>query len=96
MRSGPSGPLFFYRCGLNVPDNAKLLSGTGLDALATMPAAPRVAISGMAGMDHSMPMASAPTGAPGNAGCAMPGIEVLYEKVDESKVALVMLLLDDD
>ena len=45
MRSGPEGPLFFYRCGLNIPDNAKLLSGTGLDALATMPDTPRMAIS---------------------------------------------------
>ena len=61
-----------------------------------MPAAPRVAISGMAGMDHSMLMASAPTGAPGNAGCAMPGIEALYKKVDESKLAFVMFSLDDD
>ena len=61
-----------------------------------MPAAPRVAISGMAGMDHSMPMASAPAGAPGNAGCAMPGIEALYKKIDKSKVTFVMLSLDDD
>ena len=41
-------------------------------------------------------MASAPAGAPGHFGRAMPGIEALYKKVDESKVALVMLLLDDD
>lgn len=41
-------------------------------------------------------MASAPAGAPGHSGRAMPGIEALYKKVDESKVALVMLLLDDD
>ena len=96
MRSGPKGPLFFYRCGLNIPDKAKLLSGTGLDALAAIPAAPRMAMSGMAGMDHSMPMASAPAGAPGHSGRAMPGIEALYKKVDKSKVAFVMFSLDDD
>ena len=96
MRSGPEGPLFFYRCGLNIPDNAKLLSGTGLDALATMPAAPRVARSGMAGMDHSLPMASALASAPGHSGSAMPGIEALYKKIDKSKVTFVMLSLDDD
>ena len=50
----------------------------------------------MAGMDHSMPMANTPAGALGNAGRAMPGIEALYKKVDKSKVALVILLLDDD
>ena len=96
MRSGPSGPLFFYWCGLNIPDNTKLLSGTGRDALAAIPAAPRMAMSGMAGMNHSMPMASAPAGAPGHSGRAMPGIEALYKKVDKSKVAFVMLSLDDD
>ena len=61
-----------------------------------MPDTPRMAISGMAGMDHSTPMASATAGAPGNAGCAMPGIEALYKKVDKLKVAFVMLSLDDD
>ena len=50
----------------------------------------------MTGMDHSLPMASAPAGAPGNAACAMPGIEALYKKVDRLKVAFVMLSLDDD
>ena len=94
MRSGPEGPLFFYRCGLNIPDNAKLLSGTGLDALAAIPAAPRMAMSGMARIT-ACPMASAPAGAPGHSGRAMPGIETLYKKVDKSKVAFVMLLLDD-
>ena len=61
-----------------------------------MPAAPRIAISGMTGMDHSMPMASAPAGTPSHSGRAMPGIEALYKKVDKSKVAFVMLLLDYD
>ena len=61
-----------------------------------MPAAPRVDISGMAGMDHSLPMASALAGAPGHSGRAMPVIEALYKKVDRSKAAFVMLSLDDD
>ena len=43
-------------------------------ALATMPAVPRMAMSGMAGMDHSMPMTSEPTGAPDHSGHAMPGM----------------------
>ena len=41
-------------------------------------------------------MASAPAGAPGHSGRAMPGIEALCKKVDESKVAFVMFSLDDD
>ena len=64
--------------------------------LAAMPATPRMAISGMAGMDYSMSMTSVPAGAPGHSGRAMPGIEALCKKVDESKVAFVMFSLDDD